>query len=49
VDISLAFLVVAFLAVVSGVLLVSVPAGLVVAGVLFGVAGVALLPKGDSA
>ena len=43
VDLAVAFLVLAFLAVVAGVLLIWTPAGLVVAGVLLGVAGVALL------
>ena len=41
--ISVAFFVLAFVAVVYGVLLLSVPAGLIVAGVLFAAAGVALL------
>lgn len=44
VDLPVAFLVLAFLAVVSGGLLIYVPAGLIVCGVLLGVAGVALLP-----
>lgn len=43
-NLAVAFLVLAFLAIVSGVLMWNVPAGLVVCGALFGVAGVALLP-----
>lgn len=43
-DIAVAFLVLGFLAVVAGVSLVSVPAGLIVAGVLFGAAGVLMIP-----
>lgn len=39
VNLSVAFWIVAFLAVVAGVLLVYVPAGLIVAGILLGVAG----------
>lgn len=38
-SLSVAFLVLAFLAVVAGALLIYVPAGLILAGVLFGVAG----------
>lgn len=43
-DIAVAFLVLAFLLVVSGVCLLSIPAGLVVGGVLLAAAGVAMLP-----
>jgi membrane protein implicated in regulation of membrane protease activity len=43
VDLAVAFLVLAFLAAVAGVLLIWVPAGLIVAGVLFGTAGIGLL------
>lgn len=46
VDLAVAFLVLAFLAVVAGVLMLSVPVGVIVAGVLLGVAGVALLRVG---
>lgn len=42
-DLAVAFLVLAFLAAVAGVLLIWVPAGLIVAGLLLGLAGVALL------
>lgn len=49
VDLSTAFLVLAFLAVVTGALLISVPAGLLTGGVLLGVAGVALLPAKSAA
>lgn len=44
VDPAVAFLVLAFLFVVSGVLMLNVPAGLIVCGVLLAIAGVALLP-----
>jgi hypothetical protein len=43
-DIAAAFLVLAFLSVAAGVLLLSIPAGLVVIGVMLSAAGVALLP-----
>ena len=43
-DLAVAFLVLAFLAVAAGTLLLSVPVGLIVCGLLLGVAGVALLP-----
>lgn len=42
-DLAVAFLVLAFLTIVAGVLLIWIPAGLIVAGVLLGVTGVALL------
>lgn len=42
-DLAVAYLVLAFLAITAGVLLIWIPAGLIVAGVLLGVAGVALL------
>lgn len=48
VNLAVAFLVLAFLAIVAGVLLISVPAGLVVCGALFAAAGVALLPTKGS-
>ena len=43
-DIAIAFLVLAFLTVTAGVLLLSVPAGLIVAGTMLAAAGVALIP-----
>lgn len=43
VGITLAFLVLAFLALVAGTLLIWIPAGLIVCGLLLGAAGVALL------
>lgn len=43
-DIATAFLVLAFLAIGTGALLLSVPAGLLVCGVMLAAAGVALLP-----
>jgi hypothetical protein len=43
---AVAFLVLAFLAVAGGTLMFSIPVGLVVTGLLLGVAGVALLPTG---
>lgn len=42
-NISVAFLVLAFVAVVAGVLLVYVPAGLITAGLLLGVTGVGMI------
>ena len=46
-SLSVAFFVLAFLALVAGALLVYVPAGLIVAGVLFGVAGWSQLEVSD--
>lgn len=43
-DIAIAFLVLAFLAIAAGTLLLSVPIGLIVTGILLAAAGVALLP-----
>ena len=43
VNLAVAFLVLAFLAVVSGVLMLSVPAGLIVCGVLLAAAGISQL------
>lgn len=44
VNLAAAFLVLAFLAIAGGTLMISVPAGLIVCGVLLALAGVALLP-----
>lgn len=44
IDIAVAFLVLAFLAIAAGALLISIPVGLVVTGVMLAGAGVALLP-----
>jgi hypothetical protein len=46
VGLAVAFLVLAFAAVVGGTLLLSVPVGLIVCGLLLGLSGVALLPSG---
>lgn len=43
-DIAVAFFVIAFLILTTGVALLSIPAGLIVAGLLLGAAGVALIP-----
>ncbi|MDQ6524317.1 hypothetical protein RB608_11930 [Nocardioides sp. LHD-245] len=46
IDIAVAFMVLAFLAVTAGVLLLNVPAGLIAAGLMLAAAGIALLPTG---
>lgn len=43
VNISVAFLILAFLAVVAGVLMIYIPAGLIAAGVLLAVVGVGMI------
>lgn len=44
-NLAVAFLVLAFLAIVAGVLLVYVPAGFIVAGVLLAVVGVGMIER----
>lgn len=46
-SLSVAFLVLAFLATVAGVLLISIPAGLIATGVLLAAAGIGLIEAGD--
>lgn len=46
VDISIAFLIIGFLAISAGVLLFSIPIGLVVTGLMLSGAGIALLQTG---